>query len=787
MSELHDLIQTRQWKTVRRALRLDTSVAMRIDDSPAEDHRIATARTAAWLHRSGGIPSREEEARCDKKVSPEPPRSIADSNEEESHRVRYWVPRAHDRDTSSMGQRRTLLHSICTLEFYSEEASLYQRAYGGGDELRDWRDVLKTVEMIIDASHNELRPLKKDDDYYEELEEGMDKSAEINRLVSSFSSTCRNCSCYYQSQYCPPVELDPVERYHDNNVHSVTNHASERILHTSVLTMPDNLGATPLHLLTGEGSAHVDMVSVFLDKCRTLDSTTAKHDEPRAPGWEEDRRRPTLHDLMSAQNGHGCTPVHFLCGKSSFGEVSTGFRTLEEFKDAQVLALILVQFYDESIVNDQCGIVHPLLIQDVDGDLPLHYATNTGASVSFLSLLTEYHPGTSRATLVRNAEGRLPVDEVILWYKELIVPDHEWENRRRRDSDDEYENRSEDDENESSNENDDNEDYSEDDDSSESSHDVKREEHETEHTLEWNGNPEAMIEWIVRSMLSTSREKSSAEDVKATNVSLSSRFALHLWDRWRVLIQAGVNSIASDAKGTTAFRLSPETWKMETHQKKSMLSSVILTKYFDFPALTLVASILMTTDTSEPLLEKDSCGLLPLHLACGKIAHLLSLSEKYPVSTCKATVHWNTTQLPCSMIRYLLHLCPESARVPTREGRLPLHLFLDGGYDERCRKDDQNSSKQAYIWDDVKELLKVCPDALRTPDVNSHLYPFQAAAAATAETSSLLSDEERCSDQQGTRRVKGTRLTSLEVTSRLILEDPSLCRFVGNRAPNTIE
>ena len=217
---------------------------------------------------------------------------------------------------------------------------------------------------------------------------------------------------------------------------------------------------------------------------------------------------------------------------------------------------------------------------------------------------------------------------------------------------------------------------------------------------------------------------------------------------------------------------------MEKFQTKTILSSVVLTKYFDFPALALVASIQMTTDTSEALLEEDPCGLLPLHWACGNITHLLSLSEQYPVSTCKETVHWNT-QLPCSMIRYLLHLCPESARVPTPEGRLPLHLFLDGGYDERCRNYNQNESKQTYTWDDVKELLIACPDALRTPDVDSHLYPFQAAAAA--RTSSPQSDGERCVDQRGTHGVEGTRLKSLEITYRLIMEDPSLCRFIDSR------
>eukprot|EP00804_Cyclotella_cryptica_P009982 CCRYP_015412-RA/>CCRYP_015412-RA protein AED:0.27 eAED:0.34 QI:0/0.33/0/1/0.33/0/4/0/707 len=698
MTELHHRIQTRQWNTVRRAIRLDTSVAMRIDDSNAEEDWVSRARMAAW-RRGGGMTTTTT--------------MMCSSSSTYEREVWNDVPREPRMDVTNPEEE--------SFPFYSKEALIVQLSSGDDEDLRDLTNAIKTMEMLIDASHNELRPLTVEEDYYHELEERTNDGDVDIMLVQSLSSTCPNCSCYYHSQYCPPMGLDPVERYNDDDEAaeeeyppSKTKDTSTKVLHESVLTMTDALGATPLHLLTGEGSAHEDIVRLFLDKCRGWDMD-AMH--------EEHSRRPTLYALVSAQNCHGCTPLHFL----------------SDGTNDEVLRLILDRFEKDNIINNNqsCSLddipslpIHPLLIPDGDGDLPLHYASSIGASPPLLSILTKY-PTTHRAALVRNAEGRLPIDELIIWYKELMAEEHE-------ESEDESDSNGE------------NDGYNHEDDSSGSNDVLQREEVGNEQTQHSESSPEELVS--------------------------------------RAL--PGANAIASASIGTTAFHLSPggPPWN-------PIPASIIVTKYSDFPALVLVASILMTTANvvasntevpcekaqliSKALLQEDSFGLLPLHWACGDIAYLLSSSssdtkvydfpnsEQHLVSTCRETVRWNTPQLPCSMIRYLLHLCPESARVPTRNGRLPLHLFLDGGY--------RKSLDKTCSWGDVTELLKACPDALRTPDVCSHMYPFQVAAAV--ETSIFHVEGERCVARTEVHDEEGARLKSLEITYLLIMEDPSLCRF----------
>jgi hypothetical protein len=88
------------------------------------------------------------------------------------------------------------------------------------------------------------------------------------------------------------------------------------VRHTSVLTMTDAMGETPLHALTGAGSCHIDMVRALATACRRRgrppsSSDGARDDDNRAVG-----RRPTVYDLLAARNYHGCTPLHFLAGGS---------------------------------------------------------------------------------------------------------------------------------------------------------------------------------------------------------------------------------------------------------------------------------------------------------------------------------------------------------------------------------------------------------------------------------------------------------------------------------------
>jgi hypothetical protein len=121
------------------------------------------------------------------------------------------------------------------------------------------------------------------------------------------------------------------------------------------------------------------------------------------------------------------------------------------------------------------------------------------------------------------------------------------------------------------------------------------------------------------------------------------------------------------------------------------------------------------------------------------------------------------------MIAYLLHLCPESASVPSKDGQLPLHLYLNGGFEVYDTKYQRH-----LIWKDVKKLLEACPAAIRTPDTSSHLYPFQTAAAAADSSTSSHADENGIDDGDKSSS-ESDQLTLLELTYLLILEDPSLC------------
>ena len=63
--------------------------------------------------------------------------------------------------------------------------------------------------------------------------------------------------------------------------------------------------------------------------------------------------------------------------------------------------------------------VHPTMVVDYDGDLPLHFAACSGVSPAMLNTLISL--GDPRSALVQNSLGRLAVDEYIEWFQENIV------------------------------------------------------------------------------------------------------------------------------------------------------------------------------------------------------------------------------------------------------------------------------------------------------------------------------------------------------------------------------
>ena len=269
---------------------------MRIDDSVDENKWFRSAREAAW-RRDTGLPSESNEVAdnsCCTLMDESEEVATGQSVEDEALPVRYWV---RQNGQSAIRQRRTLLHSISKLKFHSDEALVAQLSAGDCEELHDLVEACLTAKMLIDASVNELKPIE---------EGGYNEDTNQEIMEECLDEKCLKCSCYYRVRFCPPVGLDPVENYNprrslNEGDNQSSDESQEKVLHKSVLSMTDALGATPLHTLTGEGSAHVDLANIFIDGCKA----------------SENDRRPSVYELLSAQNGHGCTPLHFLSGKIS--------------------------------------------------------------------------------------------------------------------------------------------------------------------------------------------------------------------------------------------------------------------------------------------------------------------------------------------------------------------------------------------------------------------------------------------------------------------------------------
>lgn len=160
-------------------------------------------------------------------------------------------------------------------------------------------------------------------------------------------------------------------------------------MHMSVLTVRDYLGDTPLHNLCGHmRSACPHLVQLILSSASDF-SVTSETIE-----WA--RRAPKLYDLLTAKNTHGCTALHFIGEGSAPWDISKtvidACRNIEVRRDAKV---------------------HPMLVKDDDGDTPLHFACSAGMDPIFLE-----HFLDDKASVVHktNNDGRLPVDDLIVWF-----------------------------------------------------------------------------------------------------------------------------------------------------------------------------------------------------------------------------------------------------------------------------------------------------------------------------------------------------------------------------------
>mmetsp|Transcript_26361 Transcript_26361/g.55055 ORF Transcript_26361/g.55055 Transcript_26361/m.55055 type:complete len:678 (-) Transcript_26361:57-2090(-) len=673
-----------------------------------------------------------------------------------------------------MQQKRTLLHSLCRMYFPSNEALIAQLKHNDCDSLRNLMGAVKTARMLIEASHNNLIYLDNPG------KGGDDESDGVEEKKNGSSPHCNDCPYSFYRHYCPPVFLPPVEGQQlpvrsDDQIesqagdHSIppVDDGEKMIQHTSVLTMTDAMGESPLHSLTGAGSCHADLIEVFLAACRQpQDESSTRHSIDR---------RPTVYDLLVIRNFHGCTPVHFLA----------------DCKNEEVLRLLLEKCQFHTALTDA---VHPTMICDNEGDLPLHFSACNGASPSLMHTLTT-ELGDVQSSLVRNSLGRLAVDDFIEWYMEerhdafLDEEVSEGSDSREIESDDDS-------------------DGSEASSASSNIVPIKRESRACLNSTSNVGDPNHFVSRNFGFLFGMIDQESK------------------LWDPLWVLVQAAATAIRN-----SAYDCQQTTNREETQMQNGntewlpIHAAVIATEYANFPALTVAASILRNGDRDivgvdgpgrncfspklASLLQEDSYGYLPLHWACGgsitsflpshatrnvergeqrnvcnsNTSTELNEANHSPLNPstlkCKALVRWNTKDLPCSMIEYLLHCEPSAARIPTREGRLPLHVLVENGDSfnrvHMLRRNEKGNGDNAFIgqpWDDVVAMLREYPDALGIPDETSHLYPFQVAAAP-ADRPTLNLAAQACIVEPH------SELLSLENTYRLIMEDPSLlCQII---------
>ena len=306
MIVLHQMLQDHDWKGIQNAITSDSSVAMRIDDSAEEDLWFFEARRRKAV-KEGIVASStgKSDAVAFGATKDDKDEGADQELSYPQMQLRYWVGnhgsmQYADTPMRDILQKRTLLHSLCRMNFPSNDALLVQLTHGDSEGLRNFMGAVKTAQMLIDASHNCSNSWGTD---------GVSKGP--GGYAADHGSN--NCPCYIYRNYCPPVLLPPVERVQlqepdDGEAESQTGHSergNEMIQHTSVLTMTDAMGETPLLALTGAGSCHVDLIKVFLEACRPLDETTVE---------QGSMRQPSVYDLLAAKNCYGCTPVHFLAG-----------------------------------------------------------------------------------------------------------------------------------------------------------------------------------------------------------------------------------------------------------------------------------------------------------------------------------------------------------------------------------------------------------------------------------------------------------------------------------------
>ena len=304
------------------------------------------------------------------------------------------------------------MHTLLSLEFYVDE-DVNSKAFI--DDMNNVKEAISLLELILETS------------------------------IACFLSQTEDDND--KKQYAT-MEQDQVFQ---NNIDSKSNKKNVKNENsqpkTFLLLMRDANGNTPLHCLCGRGTALPIMLKTLFSFCSKIDDKFCN--------LSEDHDIPTSKQLISAKNDYGCTPLHFLAEcqydiesmevmlnecihfQPSLTTLSFPLEPSPRTKNPSLISnvetegnvqmeLITFPSQNEPTMTPSYRIylkhgiseastdnlLHPCLIQDDDGDTPLHFACSDGLNLKYIRLLLQHCPN---AITLRNHEGKAPLDEIWSW------------------------------------------------------------------------------------------------------------------------------------------------------------------------------------------------------------------------------------------------------------------------------------------------------------------------------------------------------------------------------------
>ena len=291
-----------------------------------------------------------------------PPRSIFDLiNQRRWVEARGWIDyRPECVYEQNESQHRTPLHVICGMKFADD------------DDGTDLQGALSVAQLILECSHRRTDPA---------------------------------------------ICLHPVPDWHPE-------HEYAKALHNSVLTVQDVYGDSALHCLCGNlhgGSAELTGLVLEHASDYGLDVEDVKNGGTRRR-QRDGKPLPTVYDLLSHQNFHGCTPMHFCVDGGCTPKI------VDRMLNACRMYCTSMRMHGKSDVDVLLDLVdpnipsverkeHPICIQDEDGDTPAHFACSAGLEPDVLRrlIIQPDRSVVSAAVRAKAVNGRTPIDELITW------------------------------------------------------------------------------------------------------------------------------------------------------------------------------------------------------------------------------------------------------------------------------------------------------------------------------------------------------------------------------------